>query len=206
MNLKSAILKRNYGEMVSYFIAAVWLVNGLFCKLLNLVSRHELIVARQCGPGSFDCSPAFNPFYRMVFLCLFLVFNSVMLFPLHEHVFSRLSYYHLSYEQLQGGHLVFVGVNCVLALFLNKRMAIEYLGQINMLALVTILFLTLLLFVTVVLPVDEWVILSYLFLLTIFIIKEYFRRMQYAGIVTFHKFLTAINIVCLLLFLAYVFH
>src|SRR6185503_56259 len=176
-------------------------------KLYKLVSyNRKVIVARQCGPGSFDCSQAFNSFYRMVFLCLFLVFNSIMLFPLHEYVFSRLSYYHLSYEQLQGGHLVFVGVNCVLALFLNKRMAIDYLGQVNMLALVTILFLTLLLFVTAVLPVSEWVILLYLFLLTIFIIKEYFRRMQYAGIVTFHKFITAINIICLLLFLVYVFH
>ena len=190
-------------KSIGNFAPVKWFLKRLY-KLISY--NRKVIVARQCGPGSFDCSPAFNSFYRMVFLCLFLVFNSVMLFPLHEHVFSRLSYYHLSYEQLQGGHLVFVGVNCVLALFLNKRMAIEYLGQVNMLALVTILFLTLLLFVTAVLQVNEWVILLYLFLLTIFIIKEYFRRMQYAGIVTFHKFITAINIICLLLFLVYVFH
>ncbi len=30
-------------------IAAVWLVNGLLCKVLNLVPRHELIVARILG-------------------------------------------------------------------------------------------------------------------------------------------------------------
>ena len=29
-----------------YAIAAVWLVNGLFCKVLNLVPRHEAIVSR----------------------------------------------------------------------------------------------------------------------------------------------------------------
>jgi hypothetical protein len=34
-----------------YLIAAVWLVNGLFCKVLNLVPRHEQIVARILGPG-----------------------------------------------------------------------------------------------------------------------------------------------------------
>ena len=28
------------------FIAAVWLINGLFCKVLNLVPRHEAIVSR----------------------------------------------------------------------------------------------------------------------------------------------------------------
>ena len=30
---------------LNFFLAAVWLVNGLFCKVLNLVPRHEEIVA-----------------------------------------------------------------------------------------------------------------------------------------------------------------
>ena len=30
-------------------IALVWLINGLFCKLLNLVPRHQLIVSRILG-------------------------------------------------------------------------------------------------------------------------------------------------------------
>lgn len=30
-------------------IAAVWLINGLFCKVLDLVPRHEQIVARILG-------------------------------------------------------------------------------------------------------------------------------------------------------------
>jgi len=30
-------------------ISLVWLINGLFCKLLNLVSRHQQIVARIIG-------------------------------------------------------------------------------------------------------------------------------------------------------------
>lgn len=29
-----------------YFISLVWFVNGLFCKVLNLVPRHEQIVSR----------------------------------------------------------------------------------------------------------------------------------------------------------------
>ncbi|MCX6182621.1 MAG: DoxX-like family protein [Bacteroidetes bacterium] len=32
-----------------YFIAAVWIANGLFCKVLNLVPRHQEIVARILG-------------------------------------------------------------------------------------------------------------------------------------------------------------
>jgi hypothetical protein len=36
-------------RIVTFFIAAVWLVNGLFCKVLNLVPRHQEIVARILG-------------------------------------------------------------------------------------------------------------------------------------------------------------
>lgn len=35
--------------MLNYFIAAIWIVNGLFCKVLNLVPRHQEIVARILG-------------------------------------------------------------------------------------------------------------------------------------------------------------
>lgn len=38
-------------NILTYFIAAVWLVNGLFCKVLGLVPRHEQIVARILGNG-----------------------------------------------------------------------------------------------------------------------------------------------------------
>jgi DoxX-like family len=32
-----------------YFIAAIWIANGLFCKMLNLVPRHQEIVASILG-------------------------------------------------------------------------------------------------------------------------------------------------------------
>ena len=37
---------RKKHQLLNYFIATVWLVNGLLCKVLNLVSRHQEIVAR----------------------------------------------------------------------------------------------------------------------------------------------------------------
>lgn len=37
-------------KLLTYFTALVWFINGFFCKLLNLVPRHELIVARTLGP------------------------------------------------------------------------------------------------------------------------------------------------------------
>jgi hypothetical protein len=36
-------------QYLNYFISAIWLVNGLFCKVLNLVPRHQRIVARIIG-------------------------------------------------------------------------------------------------------------------------------------------------------------
>jgi uncharacterized membrane protein YphA (DoxX/SURF4 family) len=36
-------------KTLTYCIASVWLANGLFCKVLNLVPRHEAIVARILG-------------------------------------------------------------------------------------------------------------------------------------------------------------
>jgi len=41
--------KRIINIMLTYLIAAVWLVNGLFCKVLNLVPRHQQIVAGIMG-------------------------------------------------------------------------------------------------------------------------------------------------------------
>ena len=36
---------------IRYLIALVWLSNGLLCKVLHLVPRHEAIVARILGPA-----------------------------------------------------------------------------------------------------------------------------------------------------------
>ena len=36
-------------KLLNYLIAAVWIANGLFCKVLNLVPRHQEIVARVIG-------------------------------------------------------------------------------------------------------------------------------------------------------------
>ena len=36
-------------RLLTYCIAAVWMINGLFFKVLNLVPRHEKIVARIVG-------------------------------------------------------------------------------------------------------------------------------------------------------------
>lgn len=36
-------------RILSYLIALVWLINGLFCKVLDLVPRHQQIVSQILG-------------------------------------------------------------------------------------------------------------------------------------------------------------
>jgi len=174
-------------------------------KLYKLISyNRKVIVAKKCGTGHFDCSPGFNRFYRILFMVIFFLFNSVMLFPLHNNLFSQLSFYHLSFDQLQKAHLIFVATNCLVAVSLKQRRAIDYLGQVNMLALITILLLIPLM-ITRSLNADiEWLIIFYFIFLTVLIIKEYFRRMKYANILSKHKGIIVINLFCLSIFLFYV--
>lgn len=40
---------RKKHTILTYFIALIWFANGLFCKVLDLVPRHEEIVARILG-------------------------------------------------------------------------------------------------------------------------------------------------------------
>jgi hypothetical protein len=44
-------MKKVTVTQVNYFIAAVWMVSGLFCKVLNLVPRHREIITRILGDG-----------------------------------------------------------------------------------------------------------------------------------------------------------
>jgi hypothetical protein len=46
--MKATVSKRLYA-LLTYSLAAVWLINGLACKVLALVPRHEHIVARILG-------------------------------------------------------------------------------------------------------------------------------------------------------------
>jgi hypothetical protein len=133
-----------------------------------------------------------------------LLFNSIMLWPLHTNLFSHLSIYHLTFIQLQAAHLIFVVINCIIASFLRNRRSIEYIGQVNMLALIAILLLLPIMIINNFIAMNLFIIVTYLFFLTVFIIKEYFRRMKYANI--FLRTVIATNLICLAAFLGYVFH
>ena len=46
---KQLMKNQSKNKTLTIFIAAVWLLNGLICKVLNLVPRHQQIVAEILG-------------------------------------------------------------------------------------------------------------------------------------------------------------
>jgi hypothetical protein len=182
-------------------------LNWLLRKFYKFISyNRKVIVAKKCGNGVFDCSPYFSFRYRVLFMLVFFIFNTLMLIPLHEQFFSKLSFYHLSLAQLQLAHLGLVVSNCMIAAFLGSKNAVEYLGQVNMLALISILWLLpLMMWHQFFVPGDNFSV-AYLGVLTAFIVKEYFRRMKYANVFAKHKPVIFINLACITCYLLYVFH
>lgn len=181
-------------------------INWILKKTYKLISyNRKLIVAKKCGNAAIDCAPDFNYRYRFLFMFICLIFNTVMLFPVHNIVLSKLSYYHLIHLELQLGHFVFVAVNCTLTfLSFSKEKAFEYLGQVNMLALTAILLISPLLFLKNFF--NQTLITIYLTAATIFIFKEYVRRMEYADVLSKNKWVVGINLFCLVGFILFLFN
>jgi predicted DCC family thiol-disulfide oxidoreductase YuxK len=175
-------------------------------KFYKLISyNRKVIVATKCGPGAIDCAPDFSFFYRILFMSIFLLFNTLMLFPIHDSILAPSAIYNRSVEELQVSHLAFVGVNLILASTLERHKAVEYLGQVNMLALITILLMIPLMLVNKWIGSINIVTIIYLALVTLFIIMEYFRRMRFANTLARNKLITGANLISFGAFLFYLF-
>lgn len=181
-------------------------VKWLLRKFYKLISyNRKVIIAKKCGPANIDCSPDYNYLYRFVFMATCLVLNTVMLYPIQINVFSKLSYYHLTFLELQAAHFAFVIINCTLALNFSKERGYEYLGQVNMLALSAILLLTPLTMIGYFFA-SEWFMSIWLMLTASLIFEEYARRMEYAGVLTNNKWVVSMNLLSLNGFMLYLFH
>ncbi|HEX5653425.1 MAG TPA: DCC1-like thiol-disulfide oxidoreductase family protein [Chitinophagaceae bacterium] len=168
--------------------------------------NRKVIVARKCGRGLIDCSPSVNYFYRFAFMLVFLLFNTIMLFPLHKIVLSRLPGFELNIVQLQAAHFTLVAINCFIALGLDRHKAVEYLGQVNMLALLTILLLLPILGLCSLLEPEAWFTGLYFITTSLIIFSEYSRRMDYAGILPGKNWVAGLNYTSIMIFLMVLFN
>ena len=185
-------------------VAAFQPVNWLLRRLYKLISyNRKVIVAKKCGKGDIDCTPSFNYLYRILFMILFLLFNSLMLYPIHNYVLTEVAVYSKTIQQILIAHFTLVAVNIVLACTLPFNKALEYLGQVNMLALEAILFLLLLIPIVQIFSPHIIFLSVYFFALTVFIVYEYLRRMEYAGIIAGNRWMAAINIASFSLIILY---
>ncbi|RYY68977.1 MAG: DUF393 domain-containing protein [Chitinophagaceae bacterium] len=174
-------------------------INWLLKKVYAFISFNRKVIVA-ASPGNYDCSPAFSLKYRLLFLLFGLVVNS-WLFNLYMPLFNKSIFPGASADSMEGAHFIFIAVNVCTGLFLGRRKGIEFLGQVNMLAFIILLLL---------IPVNIFqhfippAYLCFLFgSLTFFVVKEYIRRMRYAGIMPQQYSVVMLNVISVSVFFLY---
>ncbi len=181
-------------------------INKLIKYIYKLISynRRVIVAPAPSNYTSFDCTPDFNIRYRVIWLLVGLLFNTLMLFPLQHLIFSNSVFASVTTLELQIAHFALVCSNIFIATHLPKKQGLEYLGQINMLAITGTLLCIPLLLVNKTIAVNSLVNNLYLTAVLFITIKEYCRRMVFAEIFKTHLEIVAINVFCLVMFLLYI--
>lgn len=181
-------------------------VYWVLTRLYRLISyNRKIVVASRCSPGSFDCAPDFNQRYRFLFLFITLLINTGLLALVYDRLLQYLPGNTLSPAQIQTGHFLLVGINLTLACILKKQRALEYLGQVTMLALIALLLQLPLLFLSVFMTPPSWLLIIYFGGSSLIVFREYLRRMDYAGLLIRHQWMAAFNLACMTTFILFVF-
>jgi predicted DCC family thiol-disulfide oxidoreductase YuxK len=170
-------------------------VKWFLYRLYRLITyNRRVIVAPAARPGTFDCTPDFNTRYRIYFLVLCLLLNTLLIGPLHP-VLANSVFGGLSYGSLLLGHGLLVVFNTMLLAGLPRQTGLEYLGQVNMLAtLFFLLCLPLLWANQLGLATGPLFNTVYIGALGGLIGREYVRRMQYAGIWQHHRWVVLADV------------
>ncbi len=182
----------------------IWFIKWFLVRLYKFISYNRKVIVAIKPKNAYNSNPDFNVPYRLCFMATFLVFNSWMLYPLYNNIFSQSFVGNTSFAQFQYAHLLFVTINILGASVPGRQVGLEYLGQINMLALITVLLMTpLLSMIHFTGIVNRDFNHFYLGGTTVVVIHEYIRRMKYASIIQDFPALVVVNIICLALFLLY---
>lgn len=182
-------------------------VNWIMKKIYKLISfNRKVVVAVKCGKGEIDCSPAFNVFYRLLLILISVSIGFALLTSLHERVLIHLPFYGLSYQQLAVACMLLLGINYIAAFALPDRKSLEYLGQHAMLSLLFVLLMVPLIIAANYTALSSITILLYGIPVSLFIIREYVRRMRFVEKYSKQRFTLLINNLSLFLFASYVFN
>jgi predicted DCC family thiol-disulfide oxidoreductase YuxK len=174
-------------------------------RLYKFISyNRKIIVAQKCGSGAIDCAPSFNYYYRTLFLIVLLLLGIVILYPVHIYLSSHISAYQKTFAEIQAAYCALVALNSLMAYTLPRQRAFEYLGQVNMLAVEAICLIFLCVVFSSLLYLPEWMVIACLGIITPVIMKEYVRRMDYAGIFQQNRRIAALNLASMLWGLIYI--
>lgn len=178
-------------------------VKWLLQKLYKFISYNRRVIVASPKKNGFDCTPDFNVKYRFIFLFVFLLFNTWMLFPLQEYVLDK-SVFNSNIIKLQLVHFIFVFINISIGISLKRQYGYEYLGQINMTALMAMLLCTPLILINKWFALPNGLFNSFYFgMLALFVLYEYIRRMKYLEFGQKFKWILGVNIISLVAFIAY---
>lgn len=194
------------GKKMPYIkkMGSIKIIKWVLYKLYKFISYNRRVVVASQSSGNFDCTPNFNVRYRIIFLLFFLLFNSFMLLPIQQYILVNSFFSNATWQQLQINHFFLVALNILLSLTLSQKEALEYLGQVNMLAIIIVLLMVPLVMMNKYLDYHPYnFTIFYLGVLAAFFVKEYYRRMNFAGIIKKHRWIVCINSISILLFLFY---
>jgi predicted DCC family thiol-disulfide oxidoreductase YuxK len=171
-------------------------IKWLLYKSYKLISfNRRVIVAAKKTTGGFDCTPDFNIRYRVFFMMICLAFNTWMLIPIQKYLLTAGPPQTTSILHLQYAHFVIVTLNVCIGLVLGQRKGLEYLGQVNMLALIAVLLTIPIITFNQYLQTANTTLNSfYLGILAVLIINEYFRRMKFANILPNYPMIVLLNL------------
>ena len=165
-------------------------------KLISL--NRRTITAPTFSSKGFDCTPALNVKYRILWIIIGLGIHTIILIPLQKNVLSNSFLSHASLIQVQLGHAFLILSNISAALFLNKEKTIEFLGQMNMLCVIATLLYIPLILLNKAFLIPTFINNGYLFLIIFVVLKEYIRRMSFASMLPLNNNIVAANLLSLI--------
>lgn len=169
-------------------------VKYFLTRLYKLISyNRKVIVGNKTKFDCVDCTPDYNFFYRLLFILLSFTFITVMLWPIHTSILSKIPFYQLSVVQLLSFHFAIVFSNSLISSLLGGKKGMDYLGQMNMLALSAILLNIPLLLAHSITSFHYLFDVVYLAGVSMLLVFDYFRRIDFADVQS-NKKIIAINL------------
>jgi hypothetical protein len=170
-------------------------------KLISY-NRRTIVAPAAIQKQGFDCTPDFSIKYRSLFCLLGLCIGYLSFFPVYQLLSYSLFFSVKGANDAQIAFSVFLIGNVALSIVLKGTDALEYLGQLGVLAIIASLLSLPLIGINSLFGLSHTVVVFWVVAASFVLIREYIRRMQFAGI-TKQPGLIAANVLGLITLIVY---